>query len=382
MTFERHKMNKRVINDLKKRSTIGIPFYILIAFCVVFAEGLYKRQYLFSIVFLLSMMGICLFRLIHLVISSKISDRCERLNTGVFFASVIVTALIWGTAQAQIMLQQGEYMTQALMTVSICGLCAAGVVAFIPNRQLSIIFNLSMLMPAAVAMLVNGLNTPLVVLTFLYSFFMVLLTFRGNKEYWEALENEYLLEIKSQELVRLSNTDVLTGLYNRRYFDEAFEKEWNRSERNNSILSIILFDIDHFKNVNDTFGHQVGDEYLKKTAENLNSVFKRDYDIVARYGGEEFIVLLAGINADYARQMAENVRKRIETMTIDYRGKRVMATISAGIMCCVPDLNTTPDSIMSCADQALYLAKHEGRNRVAVYTPISSSDDMSECLEI
>ena len=230
-------------------------------------------------------------------------------------------------------------------------------------------------MPAAVTMLVNGLNIPLVVLTFLYSIFMVLLAFRGNQEYWDALENEYLLEIKSQELVRLSNTDVLTGLHNRRYFDDEFEKEWNRSERNHSMLSIILFDIDHFKNVNDTFGHQAGDEYLKKTAETLNSVFKRDYDIVARYGGEEFIVLLAGINADQARQMAENVRKRIESMIIDHRGKKVGATISAGIICCIPNLNTIPDSIISCADQALYKAKQGGRNRVAVYTSTSGNGD-------
>jgi diguanylate cyclase (GGDEF)-like protein len=369
MAFERHKMNKRVVHDLKKRSTIGIPFYILIAFCVVFAEGLYKRQQLFSVVFLLSIGGICLFRLIHLVIAPKMIDRYERLNTSIFFASVIATALIWGTGQALIMLQQGEYMTQALVTVSICGLCAAGVVAFIPNRWLSIIFNISMLMPAAVTMLVNGLNIPLVVLTFLYSIFMVLLTFRGNQEYWDALENEYLLEIKSQELVRLSNTDVLTGLYNRRYFDEAFDREWKRSGRNNSLLSVILFDIDHFKIINDTFGHQVGDEYLKKTAAVLTSVFKRDYDIVARYGGEEFIVLLPGINAEHASQLAENVRKRIE----DHLGKKVGATISAGIVCCVPDFNTISDSVISRADQALYIAKQGGRNRVAVYTSTSGN---------
>jgi diguanylate cyclase (GGDEF)-like protein len=375
MAFERHKMNKRVVQDLKRRSTIGIPFYIIVAFCIVFAEGLYKRQPLFSVVFLLSIGGICLFRLVHLVVSRKMGDRCEKLNKNFFFASVIATALIWGTAQSLIMLQQGESMTQALTTVSICGLCAAGVVAFIPNRWLSLIFNISMLMPAAVTMLVNGLNIPLVVLTFLYSIFMVLLAFRGNEEYWDALENEYLLEIKSQELVRLSNTDVLTGLHNRRYFDEVFEKEWNRSERNISLLSIILFDIDHFKIINDTFGHQAGDEYLKKTAENLNAVFKRDYDIVARYGGEEFIVLLSGINVDQARQMAENVRKRIESMIIDHRGKKVGATISAGIVCCVPNLNAIPDSIMSCADQALYIAKQGGRNRVAVYTPTSGSSD-------
>ncbi|MGA2781276.1 MAG: GGDEF domain-containing protein [Smithella sp.] len=375
MTFERHKMNKRVVQDLKKRSTIGILFYIVLSFIIVFADNFHERHLIFSMFFLLSMGGICLFRLVHLVVSPKMGESYEALNKNIFFASVIITGLIWGVTYALIMLQKGEYVTQFLMSLCVCGLCAGGVVAFIPHRRLSIFFNISMLMPATITVLVSGLNISLTVMIFLFSVYMVLIAYRGNREYWNALENEYLLEIKSREMERLSNTDVLTGLYNRRYFDEAFDREWKRSGRDNSLLSIILFDIDHFKNVNDTFGHQAGDEYLKKTAETMTSVFKRDYDIVARYGGEEFMVLLPGINADHASQMAEKVRKKIESMILDHRGKKVGATISAGIMCCVPNFNTIPDFIISCVDQALYIAKLGGRNRVAVYPPTSGSND-------
>jgi diguanylate cyclase (GGDEF)-like protein len=375
MTFERHKMNKRVVQDLKKRSTIGILFYIVLSLIVVFADNFHERHLILSMLFLLSMVGICLFRLVHLTVSRKMGEHYEKLNKNIFFASVIITALIWGVIYALIMLLKGEYVTQSIISLCVCGLCAGGVVAFIPHRRLSIFFNISMLMPVTISILINGLSISLAAMIFLFSVYMILIASRGNLEYWNALENEYLLEIKSQEMERLSNTDVLTGLYNRRYFDEEFEKEWKRSERNNSILSIILFDIDHFKNVNDTFGHQAGDEYLKKTAAILTSVFKRDYDIVARYGGEEFIVLLPGINNDHASQMAEKVMKKIESMTIDHRGKKVGATISAGIMCCIPNFNTLPDSIISRADQALYIAKQGGRNRAVVYTPTSSSND-------
>ena len=261
------------------------------------------------------------------------------------------------------------------MSLCVCGLCAGGAVAFIPHKWLSIFFNISMLMPTIITLLVNGLNIPLAVMIILFSVYMILITYRGNREYWNALENEYLLEIKSREMERLSNTDVLTGLYNRRYFDEALDREWKRSGRNNSLLSIILLDIDHFKIINDTFGHQVGDEYLKKTAAALTSVFKRDYDIVARYGGEEFIVLLPGINADHARQLAEMVKQKIESMAINHQGKKVGTTISSGIICCVPNSNTSSDSIISGADKALYMAKQEGKNRVAVYIPTSGSND-------
>ena len=374
MTFERHKVNKRVLQDLKKRSTVGIFFYILLAFIVVFADNYYERHRFFSMFFLLSMSGICSFRLIHLVISRNMDDRYEIPNRNIFSISVIISALIWGVAFALIMLQKNEYAVQMLMPVLICGLCAGGVVAFLPHRWLSIYYNMSMLMPAAVSLFMKGTNTSLATMILLFSIYLVIMAYRGNQEYWDALENEHLLELKSRELAHLSNTDVLTGLYNRRYFDQAIDLEWKRSGRNNAILSVIIFDIDHFKNINDTFGHQAGDEYLTKTAATLSAVFKRDYDIVARYGGEEFIVLLPGTNAEYARQLAEQTRQKIESLMLDYQRKKIAATISAGIMCSVADFNTSPDYIVACADKALYKAKHAGRNMVVVFTPTPDND--------
>ena len=147
MTFERHKTNQRVVQDLKKRSTIGIIFYILLSFIVVFADNFYSRHTSFSLIFLLSNAGICLFRLIHLIVSKKTGERYETLNKGIFFFSVIVTALIWGLTLALIMLPEAEYVTQLIMTVCVSGLCSGGVVAFIPHRRLSIIFNISQRCP-------------------------------------------------------------------------------------------------------------------------------------------------------------------------------------------------------------------------------------------
>jgi diguanylate cyclase (GGDEF)-like protein len=376
MAFQRNKTNKRVVQDLKSRSTFGIFFYIILSFIVVFSAKLYETHLLFSVCFLLSISGICLFRLIHLKISPKMGERYETLNKNIFFASVIITALIWGAVFALTMLLNREYVPQMLMNVLICGLCAGGVVAFVPDLRLSIIFNISILMPAVIVMLANGVNVPLAIMIILFSIYMGLIAYRGNGEYWNALENEYLLEIKSLEMTRLSNTDVLTGLYNRRYFDNEFERELKRSGRSRSMLSVIMLDIDDFKVINDTFGHQIGDEYLRKTAQILTSVFKRESDIVARYGGEEFIVLLPGINADHARQLAEDLQDKIKAMTIDHQGNKVGATISSGIICSVPDINTTADSIISGVDHALYMAKQEGRDRVVVFaSPRENNDD-------
>src|SRR5271157_2070174 len=244
MAFERNKTNKRVVQDLKSRSTFGIFFYIILSFIVVFSTNLYETHLFFSICFLLSISGICLFRLIHLKISPKMGERYETLNKNIFFASVIITALIWGAVFALTMLLHREYVPQMLMTVLICGLCAGGVVAFVPDMLLSIIFNISILMPAVIVILANGVNVPLAIMIILFSIYMGLIAYRGNGEYWNALENEYLLEIKSREMTRLSNTDALTGLYNRRYFDNEFERELKRSGRSSIMLSVIMLDID------------------------------------------------------------------------------------------------------------------------------------------
>lgn len=373
MTFERHKINNRVLQDLKKRSTFGIFFYIVLGFIIILADNYYERHPLFSTLFLLFMVGICLFRLLHLVISKQKGEHYELSTQNIFFISVIATALIWGIIFALIMLQKDEIATKMHTVALICGLCAGGSVAFIPHRWLSFYFNIAMLMPATAVMFVSGSNINLAIMILFFSAYLIIITYRGNLEYWDALENEHLLEIKSRELAHLSNTDVLTGLFNRRFFDQALDLEWKRSGRNKTILSVILFDIDHFKNINDSFGHQAGDEYLAKTAEAMMSVFKRDGDIVARYGGEEFIVLLPEINADHASLLAEQVRQKIEALIVDYQDQKARTTISAGIMCCTADFNTRSDYVVACADKALYQAKQSGRNRIVVFTPQSES---------
>jgi len=365
MTFERGKTNERVLQDLKKRSTIGIFFYLALSVIGVFAGDFYHRHMTLSFVFLSSNVAVCLFRLMHLKIAKKTDERYAELNKKIFFTSVIITALIWGVTVAAVSLLKDEPATQLLMTVCLCGLCAGGVVAFIPHRRLSIFFNIAMLLPAIIALAAAG-SVPLAAMILLYSIYLSLMAGRGTGEYWEALENEHLLEVRSQELARLSNTDVLTGLFNRRYFDAMMDAEWKRSGRNRSILSVIIFDLDHFKVINDTYGHQVGDEYLKKTADILSSVFKRETDVVARFGGEEFIVLLPGIAAEDAFQLAEKVRQGIEWMSIEHESTQIRATISAGIKSGVPDFNARADTIISFADQALYRAKQTGRNRTVV----------------
>jgi len=170
-----------------------------------------------------------------------------------------------------------------------------------------------------------------------------------------------------QHTKELSITDDLTGLYNRRYFNQRFEREVLRAKRYRRPLSILLIDIDYFKNYNDINGHLLGDEVLKKVAYLIESNLRKA-DIVARYGGEEFVVLLPEIDKTHADQVAEKLRRTVELRHFpkeQYQPNKNL-TISIGLAT-LPDDSTNPRELIEFADRALYRAKAEGRNRVVAY---------------
>ena len=183
-----------------------------------------------------------------------------------------------------------------------------------------------------------------------------------------------------QVLQTLSVTDVLTQIANRRYFEEFFEQEWRRSLRNTAPLSVILIDIDQFKLFNDTYGHQRGDDCLKKVAQVLKETVKRPRDLIARYGGEEFIGILPDTPKLGAIKVAESIGYGVGALGIAHSASTVSdtVTVSLGISTCIPKPESSPSALIAEADQALYLAKHEGRNRLAYFHSASSVTQFSD----
>jgi diguanylate cyclase (GGDEF)-like protein len=159
-----------------------------------------------------------------------------------------------------------------------------------------------------------------------------------------------------------AETDALTSLRNRRAFDAALHLEASRYERYARPLSLLMIDIDHFKSVNDRFGHEAGDEVLRRVAERVRSCV-RDVDTAARFGGEELAVLLPETTAGAAREVAERIRLSIERTTIAFAQNNIRVTVSIGLAC-VPETVAAVDALLATADEALYSAKHGGRNRV------------------
>lgn len=182
-------------------------------------------------------------------------------------------------------------------------------------------------------------------------------------------EMTYQLQEANQELLYLARHDGLTGLSNRRHFDNVLENELARSRRNQSDLVLVLLDIDHFKKLNDRYGHPFGDECLRQMANILRNFSRRPGDLAARYGGEEFALILPDITLEQGKQLTERLRQSVEALiTHNEENLPVQFTMSAGLVHIFDMPQYKPKDLVHMADLALYRAKQLGRNRVEVAT--------------
>ena len=176
------------------------------------------------------------------------------------------------------------------------------------------------------------------------------------------------LKHKRDTLQRLSLVDGLTGVANRRRFDEVLEQEWRRARREGHPLSLLMFDVDHFKQFNDRYGHLDGDDCLRRVAQAIDASGSRPGDLAARYGGEEFVFLLPNSDAAGALAVAERCRGAVEALGIPHQGSGAapVVTVSIGVATHRPDDDALVSALLEAADDALYRAKRGGRNRAVV----------------
>lgn len=181
----------------------------------------------------------------------------------------------------------------------------------------------------------------------------------------EVAINKLQLQRANRKLHIISRTDGLTGLLNRKTWECEVDEEFRRFQRYGHACSMLMFDIDHFKEINDNYGHVVGDEVIRKAAKLLIECI-RDVDIAGRYGGEEFSVMLADTKLTGARALAERVRQEVEHCVVEANGRAINFTISLGVAELTSRTKSTTHWI-ECADNALYRAKNAGRNNVSVF---------------
>ncbi|WP_395338549.1 GGDEF domain-containing protein [Ningiella sp. W23] len=208
-----------------------------------------------------------------------------------------------------------------------------------------------------------------------------------NKAQLSAIElgfqNEHEREKRKmleQQLYEISRRDSLTGLFNRRYFNEMLEVELGRAYRSHSSLSLVLLDVDYFTQYNEHYGHVAGDDCLSNIASLIEQQTNRKGDLVARYGGEEFAIILPGIDAKGARAYASRLREAVEDQRFEHRATKLTTlnsiTISLGVTSIVPLMKIKPNQLIQQADKALVDAKRDGRNRVKTFAPFGIDQGM------
>lgn len=182
-------------------------------------------------------------------------------------------------------------------------------------------------------------------------------------------QTELILQEANRKLELMANLDGLTQIANRRCFDSHLNREWQRHQREQNPLALILIDIDYFKRYNDSYGHQGGDDCLIRVAKAIAQVPKRSTDLTARYGGEEFVVVLCNTDKEGALKIAAEIQTAIANLAIAHQSSDVhnYVTLSMGIVSLIPTIEKSVETLIAFADQSLYVAKEQGRNRAIAY---------------
>jgi two-component system, chemotaxis family, response regulator WspR len=196
-----------------------------------------------------------------------------------------------------------------------------------------------------------------------------LIQLQRDEAYRALRESQQELLEKNLELARLTNVDGLTGLNNRRYFNEFAEIQWKHAIREKSWISVLMIDVDDFKRYNDTYGHLAGDEVLMTVGDMIKKCAQRPTDLAARFGGEEFVVILPGALVGAGLAIGKEMCKRVEHMNIPHSGSTVgkMVTVSVGLAAAIPQRGDTLVALIDAADKGLYDAKHAGKNHVVAF---------------
>ncbi|PME34742.1 diguanylate cyclase [Vibrio sp. 10N.286.55.E10] len=182
----------------------------------------------------------------------------------------------------------------------------------------------------------------------------------------DTAKSKLYLNESNTRLSKISQIDGLTGLYNRAYWECCLKEEFHRCKTMGKTATLVMFDIDHFKKVNDIYGHSVGDEVIRQTSHTVQEIARRS-DYAGRYGGEEFVVFLPNTSTVQAHNLAERLRKKIESLFISTKEHNIQITISLGL-CEITDIVKTAQDLIEKADKALYDSKEGGRNQTSIYS--------------
>ena len=364
------KILEQLHRDLTNRARGGIAIYFG-AWLLIALSFDYPQQHpvffaLNSAIFILTVLS----RLLHLFFYKKRPSTPLPLLYHWLVNSILVAGLHWGLLTLWTLSHDDYREISIFLLLTAASLGIAGTITLGISRRIGLVYPLVILLPVILGLLLRGavediLLSVMAALALVYAF---VASRTASQDYWRAIDNQALLEERAKQLEKLSTTDQLTQLNNRAYFDRRYAEEWKRCQRLGSALSLLILDLDHFKVLNDSYGHVFGDLCLQKVGEALQATRHREPDVIARYGGEEFVILLPDIDEAFVEAIAERFRLAITAIELDYESHPVALSCSIGGSSVYPGRALSEDLLLKQADIALYRAKDNGRNQFQLYT--------------
>jgi diguanylate cyclase (GGDEF)-like protein len=357
---------QRAAADLYQRALPGTIFYS-IALALTAWVGGYFPQYTGAMVLAMGIYGLLGYlRWAHQPPQdqqdTQTADRWWRRHWALVNAGCLVWCLFFLAVGH---LEQGPSTAFLVAAVSTIAFSSAGCETYSLHKRQALWVVVLLQVPTLLyfALVVPAL-WPLCTVLAVYFVYQLTHIRRRAAEYDAQMTIEHALITSRSEVERLSRLDDLTGLANRREYDHTFRTHWRLAARQQGRLALMVVDLDHFKRINDTYGHLAGDACLRQVARLMEERFKRASDMVARIGGEEFAVLLPDTSAEEAMQLAQTLCHTLAGSPVRWDEHHIPVTASIGVDCMRWDLDLTPQASFSRIDSACYTAKAKGRNRV------------------
>lgn len=353
------------LNDLTNRAKSGIMTYLFVWLLIAFSYDILNQHPSFFLINSLLLAAICIARVVHYVAMRKVTDENISFYYQWLVVSILAASAHWGGMTAWIIYDPALAELQMLAMLILPAFGLGGACTLSISSEIRILYPTLMFVPCiSVLVYQGGTDNMLVAALMTFSMLYIFSSSRSShNDYWEAITNHMVAEERAELMEKLSTTDPLTQLKNRMYFDNEFAREWKRSSRLKCPLSVIMVDLDHFKRINDNFGHMFGDECLRQVSATIANEVMRPSDCVARYGGEEFVILLPNTDETGAAIIAERILKAVQNIKLKASGEAVTLTCSIGGATVVPNFREDRADLIRRADTALYHAKNGGRNQ-------------------
>ena len=376
--FDTHdsRLKRQALQDLTVRARGGIFIYIATWLLTSIWAGVHQIAPLFFYLNTAILLLNALLRGGQYLYFHKRPDSDPNRQYRWLIASILVGAIHWGLLSAWIIYDQNFAELKYIYFITLAAFAIGGTATLSISRPIRIYYPLFIFAPTILVGFYAGdsefrILILLAVFSLVYIFEAARVT---SRDYWEALASHREASKHAQVMEQLSSVDPLTQLGNRLYFNKNYSEEWKRCTRLRSPLTIFMLDLDHFKVLNDTYGHAFGDECLKEVANTLREELPRETDTVARYGGEEFVILLPYTSLHDAEPIADRLVKVVSQVQLYYDKQRVPLSCSIGVASIIPDQNSDSQHLINAADKALYMAKENGRNQYQVAKALGLDD--------